>query len=133
MTENQAFEDIRIVDFDEELSYNPDPSRDLYEMYVELSDTPPAEWQRIFDAEWEHQLYSMRRRARIEGKHVVIRCVPEEVEQHHLPKLKESVKSSNVKYREYLERVAENQAREEHEKEAEAQRLRVIKDRLDFD
>ena len=67
---------------------------------------------------------SMWRHAWIEGKYVVIHCVPDEIKKYHLNDIKEDVTNSNQKYREFLRRGAVEKARE-------AQRERMAQENLD--
>ncbi|MHB8927485.1 MAG: toll/interleukin-1 receptor domain-containing protein [Bacillota bacterium] len=124
------FEDIRIVDLDEGLSYRPNPSRELYNVYLKLSATPPEEWQEIFEAERRFPRHSMWRRAWIEGPYIVVHCVPDEIEQYHLKDLHEDVQKANVEYRQYLTELSRAAAREVLKEEAMRGRLRKLKKRL---
>jgi hypothetical protein len=127
------FQDIKIVDLDTELT---EPSQSgaslLRHMHLRLSETPSREWTEIFENERQFPRSSMWRDAWINGQHIVIDCVPEEIEQYHLRYLKEDVATTNKKYREYLERVRQAQEREQNQQAHERQQLDALKGRLDF-
>ncbi len=127
------FEDLRIVGLDEERSFKPNPQKALYHMYLQLSGQPASEWQQIFDAERRFPRHSMWRRAWIEGAFVIVHCVPDELERHHLEDLKEDVRNANVKFREYLTEQARRQAIEREKGQREQNSIRDLKGRLDFD
>ena len=133
MTSMRPFEDIRIAGFDDKLSSKPDPDKDLYDMRLELSAAPPVEWEQIFLEERRFPRHTMWRRAWVEGRHIVIRCAPEELEQYHLRDLQEDVRNTNAKYREYLEKAAAAEQEEAQRQQEERERLADIKRRLGFD
>lgn len=127
------FEDIRIVGLDDRRSHKPDPSKLLFNMYLTLSAVPPEEWQRIFEAERRFPRHTMWRGAWIEGQSIVIHCVPEEIDKYHLQDLKEDVRNSNSKYRQYLMEEAQAEARKTQKEQAERDQLAALKRRLRFD
>jgi hypothetical protein len=128
-----SFEDLRIVDLDTGKTHNPDKQKLLFNMYLRLSERPPAEWQEIFAAERRFPRHNMWRRAWIEGGYIVVHCVPDELEQYHLEDLKQDVLNANQKYREYLTRLAREEAREAMRFREQRGEIDRIKDRLSFD
>lgn len=128
----EIFEDINIIDLDEQHSYKPDEDKKLYNMYLKLSRTPPSEWEQIFDAERRFPRHTMWRRAWLEGQFIVIHCVPEELEKYHLSDLNEDVKNSNKKYREYLTELAQQEIREMDVEKTERENMKSLKKRLGF-
>lgn len=128
-----GFDDIRIIGIDAERTYRPDPSKELFNIYLNLSSSPPREWQDIFNAERKFPRHTMWRRAWIEDRNIVIHCVPEEVEKYHLQDLKEDVKTSNEKYRQYLGEITEQKARQERKEKQEKERITYLKRKLKFE
>lgn len=128
-----GFDDIRIIGVDNDKLYKPDPQKLLYHVYFELSASPPAEWAQIFEAERRFPRHTMWRRAWMEGRHIVVHCVPDEVKKYHLNDIKLDVTNSNSKYREHLRRVAEAEARKALKEEKEQQDLDAALGGLDFD
>lgn len=124
----EGFDDLQIVSIDKERAYRPDPDKHLFHIYLELSAHPPQEWVQIFDAERQFPRHTMWRHAWIEGRHIIVHCVPEEIKKYHLRDLKQDVGRSNDKYREYLQRVAAARARQEAE---ERRLLEGLNDALD--
>jgi len=108
----EGFVDLKIIGIDKSRLYRPDLQNELYHIHFELSDHPPQEWVQIFEAERQFPRHTMWRHAWIDGKYVVVHCVPDEVKKYHLLDITEDVKNSNLKYRDYLHRVAEARARE---------------------
>ena len=127
-----TFEDISITDLDTQRSYKPDPNKWLYNMYLKLSRMPPAEWQQVFEAERRFPRHTMWRRAWIEGRCIVIHCVPDELEKYHLSDLTDDVKNANAKYRQYLTELAQQELKEIDKGEIERQKMQELKKRLGF-
>jgi len=126
------FEDIHIKEFDYERSYKPDPSKDLYNIYLKLSAVPPNEWVKIFDTERRFPRHPKWREAWIEEKYIIIYCLPEELEKVHDKDLREDVDNTNYKYRTLLTDRAQEEALKERKEEKELTRLKDIKDKLKF-
>jgi hypothetical protein len=127
------FTEIRIVDLEVERTEQSPTASGLRLMHLSLSANPPDEWTQIFDQERGFARHTMWREARIEGRHIVVDCLPEELEQYHLRDLKQDVATTNGKYREWLVRRDEIAAREAEQKKAELERLRSVKAGLNFD
>lgn len=128
-----TFEDIKIVGLDVDLTQPSRKAPGLRLMHLRLSESPPPEWVQLFQQERRFPRHTMWRHASVEGGHIVVDCVPEELEQHHLKDLKRDVANSNDKYRQWLERrdAADAQQRDAGQKERE--RLERLRSKLDFD
>lgn len=127
------FDDLRITGLDKTRMTRPDPTKDLYNMYLMLSDSPPQEWAKIFAAERMVPRHSMWREATLEGSSIRVYCVPEELAQYHLPDLKQDVGNSNRKYREYLADLARDEASIFIREDAQSKRLDSLERKLKFD
>jgi hypothetical protein len=75
----------------------------------------------------------MWRRAWIEGRYIIVHCVPDEVKKYHLNDIKQDVTNSNAKYREYLRRVATEETRHAHREAEEQRHINNALGGLDFD
>lgn len=128
----EEFDDVRIVGVDKDRAYRPDPEKQLYHIYLELSSHPPQEWVQIFEAERQFPRHTMWRHAWTEGNYIVVHCVPEEVKQYHLGDIKQDVATSNAKYREYLRRMAAERAREATRRKKMERNLDSALDDLDL-
>ena len=128
----QAFVDIAIRGVDKERTYNPNPSKALYRVYFELSGYPPQEWVEIFDAERQFPRHTMWREAYVDGKHIVVYCVPHEVKKYHARDIKKDVDTCNQKYRAYLHAEAIRRAKEQREEQEERHALGTALEGLDF-
>ena len=124
----QGFIDLSILGVDKGRTYNPDPQKALYNVYFELSTYPPQEWADIFEAERRFPRHTMWRKAWVDGSHIVVYCVPDEVKQYHLRDIKEDVETSNQKYRDFLHREATRNAQKIAREEKE---LNVLDNALD--
>ena len=130
--ELEGFSDIQLLNVDREKTYNPNPNKALYNVYFRLSDHPPLEWVEIFEAERQFPRHTMWRKAWVEGKHIVVYCVPDEVRQYHLRDIKQDVQTCNEKYRQYLHREAMQRARKEQQETEERKGLDSALDDLEF-
>ena len=102
-------------------------------MYLELSESPPPEWQSLFTEKRKFPRHSMWREAWIEGKYIVVHCVPEEIEQYHLKDLREDVQNVSLKYNQLLEQQRRNLKDDERRKQEEREKLESIRKKLKFD
>lgn len=127
------FEPIKIVTLDTSKTEQSKTASGLRLMYLKLSQFPSSEWGQIFDNQRQFPRHSMWRRAYVEGRYIVVDCVPEELEQYHLRDLKEDVNAVNEQYQQYLTRCAAAEKRAAEEQNAEKQRIDGIKSRLNFD
>lgn len=128
-----TFEDIKILEIDDSQSYNPDPSKLLYNIYLKLSASPPSEWQQIFEAKRRFPRHTMWRDAWIEGEYIVVHCVPDEIEKYHANDLKDDVKNSNAEYRQYLTEEAQKEAKKSERALSERNQLKELKQKIRFD
>ncbi|MQY74059.1 MAG: TIR domain-containing protein [Clostridia bacterium] len=127
-----TFEDIKILEIDDSKSYKPDPKKLLYNIYMKLSASAPLEWQQIFEAERRFPRHPMWRNAWLEGDHIVIHCVPDEIEKYHAKDLMEDVDNSNSKYRKYLMEEAQKEAKKVEQEISERDKLKELKQRIRF-
>nr|WP_090441121.1 hypothetical protein [Pseudomonas benzenivorans] len=127
------FEDIKIIELNESESYKSEPNSHMMHVVLTLSASTPYEWSQYFNDRWQQQFYMMKRRASVSGKRLEIYCVPDELQQHHVPELKKVIAETNAAYRGYLEqtqRAAVERAEAEGRDRAE---LSNIKSKLTFD
>ena len=128
-----AFEDIKILEIDDSKSYKPEPSKLLYNIYLKLSSSPPLEWQQIFEAERRFPRHTMWRDAWIEGEYIVVHCVPDEIVKYHANDLKEDVRNSNSKYRQYMMEKAQKEAEKAERALSERNQIKELKQKIQFD
>lgn len=148
-----TFEDLKIIEIDDSKSYKPDPTKsdigilgfyakqfyelyptkELYNIYLKLSASPPLEWQQIFEAERRFPRHTMWRDAWIEGEYIVIHCVPDEIGKYHANDIKEDVKNANLKYRQYLLEEAQKEAKKSEQVLSERNQLKELKQKIRFD
>ena len=126
------FEDIQMLELNDERCRRSGTAPFMYNMHLELSSNPALEWQQIFYQERKIPRHHKWRCAWIEHNCIVVDCAPEEVEEYLLNDLKEDVRRSNQKYRAYLEQREEEKNMGEEAEKRERDRLRSLKDRLDF-
>ena len=127
------FEEIRITDLDVDLTQPSQEAPGFRRLYLKLSEEPPTEWIKIFEQERRFPPHQVWRKAWVLGAHIVVECVPEELEQFQLNHLKEDVSTVNKKF---LERAAAKKAeiRQQLQEQAKARRdLENLRTRLSFD
>lgn len=88
--------DIKIVGVNEQRTKQAEGR--LFDVYLSLSSSPPSGWAEFFDSAWHSQFYNMKREAHVEGSHLVVRCVPEEVGQYHKAYLTAAVADANRQF-----------------------------------
>ncbi|HML96615.1 MAG TPA: hypothetical protein PKC29_14425 [Thermodesulfobacteriota bacterium] len=125
-----GFENIMIVGMNKEASRKSDVYPSLYDIALELSDSPPEEWEEIFIKIWERKIYSMKRNAYIEENNIIVICKTEDVKDTHLPMLEEAVAATNQSYREYLAKIIQQEKSEAAKATAEENELSTLEKRL---
>ncbi len=127
------FEDIKIVSLDDKASYKSDPSSALTHVILSLSASAPYEWSNYFNQLWRQQFYPMKRNASVSGKRLEIYCVPDDLQDNHLPELNNVITKTNQAYRQYLAHTQQKAATQEAAEDAEREKLASIKADLKFD
>lgn len=129
----QQFDDILILELDDRRSYKPDPAKTLYNLFLRLSALPSEEWRRIFEAERSFPRHSMWRKAWIDGQYIVVHCPLNELERFHARDLHDDLRSTNSKFRRYLQEQAQEELRDSHEARLEREQFAEIKKRLNLE
>jgi hypothetical protein len=127
------FVDIKIVGLEDDLTVESPNNPALRYIYLRLSQTPPPLWQKHFAESRKIARHTKWRNIWIDRKYLVVECVPEEIETHHLNDLKKDVYFANSKYREYLQHQVKTEHRSAQTQLIERERLREMKGRLNFD
>lgn len=105
----------------------------LYEIVIELSARAPQSWQDIFNHLWQQNFYMMKRTAVAYSYNITITCVPDELQQNHVPELKRVVEQTNNEYKGYLLQKAEHEAAMEAQAAAEKEKLKKLSDNISFE
>ena len=129
----ELFEQVRITDLDIDLTQTSQEASGLWRLYLKLSGEPPPEWVKIFEQQRRFPRHPIWRNAWIVGAHIVIDCVPEELEQFGLNHLKEDVANANNKFLELSARNDADNLRRFQEKATTRKRLEELRLRLKFD
>jgi hypothetical protein len=115
--------EIRIVGLNADKTRRTLGSYTVYQVYFELSGTPPLAWRDIFGREWKD--LDPKQEAGIDGRFLVMHCPLQEIATVHLPALKKAVQATNVAYKQYArEQVTE----EEHKADVWKQERRTVED-----
>jgi len=126
------FADVTIVDLDVDRTEPSGKAAGLRHMHLRLSGEPPEEWVESFNNSRRFPRHGMWRHAWIEGAHIVVDCVPDEIEQYHLADLKQDVAVANKEYREHLQKAARAEEHDQREAANERKRLEELRKRLSF-
>lgn len=129
----EPFSDIRITGLDVNSTQPSQQDAAMRLLHLYLSALPPPNWVRLFAQRRQQARHSMWRRAWIEGSHIVLDCVPEELEQFHLTDLKDDVRNCNAKYRQWDKEMALAAAAKHRADLQDKLRLQIIAARLNFD
>lgn len=129
--------DIRIVGVNTDKTRKTEGSDTIYQVYFELSGTPPQTWRNIFEREWKAlDATSLQQagwpEASIYGGFLVIHCTLQEVAAH-LPVLKRAVAASNKTYGQYVQVQAREQEHREDVWKQERQAVDDMAKSLRFD
>jgi hypothetical protein len=127
------FIDIKIAGLEDDLTVESPNNPALRYIYLRLSQTPPPLWQKYFAESRKIARHTKWRQIWIDRKYLVVECVPEEIETHHLNDLKQDVAYANTNYRQYLHHQARADFQKEKTQSIERDRLREMKSRLNFD
>jgi hypothetical protein len=101
------FEDIRIIDFDLEMTKLSTTSPSLHHIYLCLSHSPPSEWIKLFEIQKFYSKYKIKHPAWVEGNYIGVECIPEKLETSHLSELRQAVANTNQVYREHQTKIQE--------------------------
>ncbi|MBN5402794.1 hypothetical protein JY555_14455 [Serratia marcescens] len=119
---------MKIIGIDQERS---SPADGMGERYLELDGYPPGEWPQFFDEVHANFFSTSKRRARVDGKYLVVNCPLDEI-QHQINELKTQVIKANKQHEEYLiQRQRDQDAYEAALKEQKNKAQDVFK-KLDF-
>jgi len=127
------FVDIKIVSMEDEMTVESPSNPSLRYIFLKLSQTPPPLWQKHFAESRKIPRHTKWRRIWIDRKFFVVECVPTEIETHHLNDLKKDVAYANLHYRDYLMQQVRVETRRSETQQIELDRLRDMKNRLNFD
>ena len=127
------FIDIKIVSLEDDMTVESPNNPALRYIYLKLSQTPPPLWQEHFAESRKVARHTKWRHIWIDRKFLVVECVPEEIETHHLSDLKKDVYYANSKYSEYLKHQYRSENQKVQTQSIERDRLRDMKVRLNFD
>ena len=127
------FEEIRITDLDVDLAQPSQEAPGFRRLCLKLSEEQSPEWVRIFERERRFPSHRIWRNAWVVGAHIVVECVPEELEQFQLNHLKQDVATVNKRVSEAAAaKMAE--IRQQLQEQAKARRdLENLRTRLSFD
>lgn len=129
---SKPFKEIRITSLADHKTQRSQKASGLRLVHLTRSGEPPGEWVQLFEEARRFPRHSMWRGAWIEGSDIVIECVPEEIEQHHLKDLKEDVATANQQFVQRAARVDAQNAKRQEEERKERERLAGLKSKLKF-
>ena len=129
----ESLEQIRITDLDIDLTETSQEGPGFRRLYLKLSWKPPPEWVKIFEKKRRFPRDPIWRNAWVVGAHIVIDCVPEELEQSGLNHLKEDVTNANNEFLESSARHDAENLRQFEKREATRKQLEELRAKLKFD
>ena len=128
----KEFEDIKIVSMDDASSHRPDPNMAMFNIVLGLSSSAPHEWASYFNQSWKQHIYMTKRRASVSGRKLEIYCVPDELENDHIPELNKVIVETNNAYKAFLTKQTQQEAARQEQEVAEKEHLKSIKNNLKF-
>ena len=126
------FDEIRITDLDVDLTQPSDEAPGLWRLYLKLSEEPSPEWIEIFEQERRFPAHQVWRKAWVLGPHIVVECIPQELEQFQLNHLKEDVATVNRKFAEWTASNDADTMRHLRERAEVRKQLEELRAKLEF-
>jgi hypothetical protein len=127
------FTDIKIVSLEDELTAPSPNNPALRYIYLKLSATPPPGWAKYFAQSRKIARHTKWRNIIVDRKFLVVECIPEEIETHHLKDLKQDIAYANAEFHKYLRHQYHTENRSSQTQSLERDRIREMKSRLNFD
>lgn len=127
------FQAIKIIAFDDKATHQSDPNSALRNVVLILSAFAPADWSKHFNACWTSHLYMKKRKASASGNRLMICCVPDELQNDHIPELNKVIAETNLAYQKYLIDAKCAAAARAERDAAEKANLAALKSSLKFD
>ena len=129
----EPFEEIRITDLDVDLTEPSQEGPGFQRLFLKLSQRPPPEWIKIFEEVRRFPSHRIWRNAWVVDAHIVVECIPQELEQFQLNHLKKDVANTNKKFS-GCACTQKAEMRQQQQERAEARReLEHLRTRLRFD
>jgi hypothetical protein len=129
----EDFAEIKIIGLEDEMTVESPVNPPLRYVFLRLSKTPPPIWQSYFKESRRISRHPRWRTAWIDRKYIVVECVPAEIETHHLNDLKHDVAVANQRTRDYFRHQSHADRQKQSAETRERERLREMKDRLNFE
>ena len=85
---------ILIVGMDEEASGHSRKGA-LVDIHLKIAPSASVDWCQAFDVAWRNHFYMIKREAHATSDHIIILCVPSELQDKHIPELKKVVATTN--------------------------------------
>jgi hypothetical protein len=127
--------DIRITGINRDKTRKTNGSDTVYQVYLELSESPPQAWRSIFDGEWKilnPDQPHLWQAASVDRAFLLMHCPLKEITLQ-LPALKKAVSLTNTSYKQYLQEQEREQERREDVWQQERDAVDDIADSLHFD
>ncbi len=134
-TSVESIADIRIVSLNRDKTRKTSGSGTVYQVYFELSGTPPQAWRNIFEGEWKvlnPALPHLWQAASVDGRFLLIHCPLQEIAAH-LPVLKKAVALTNKTHEQYVHEQAKEQERRDDVWKLERKAVDDMAESLRFD
>ena len=91
------FTELRISDFNHRKSKRIDPDEPMFRIYFWLSAEPNTSWRKLFELVRRESSHSLRAKARVDGRNIVIECPLSEIEAQKA-ELDADVANANYEY-----------------------------------
>jgi hypothetical protein len=127
--------DIRIRGINTDKTRKMIGSDTIYQIYFELSGTPPQGWNALFEQEWKtlnvDQPLALQEAA-VDRAFLMMQCPLSEIGSH-LPVLKQAVAATNIAYKNYERKQASEQKEREDIWKDERKSVEEVAKSLHFD
>ena len=125
-----GFQDITIVDLDVHKTTWSRVHSSMRTLYLKLSREPDQAWSRFFFEERASRVELKRHGLWIEEGYIVFDCLLDDVDNYHLPDIRQSVTYANNKSRELAEARRAESERAREDTQIEQQELAALRARI---
>jgi hypothetical protein len=122
-----AFEDIVIVDLDVQKTTWSRVHSAMRTLYLKLNRDPDIAWSKFFFEERNSRVELKRHGLWIEDGYIVFDCLLIDVDNHHLPDIRQSITYANDRSRELVETQREERERNKAKARDEAEMLKSLR------
>jgi len=122
---------VELIGIDKEAMKKDDSFPSAYKLPFKLSEVPTNEWTRIFEHVYMGELYSMKRRAYIEGANIILIVADSDDFLTHADFIKRVVEQTNKEADRINDSIRAQMEREKEQRQEEQETITKLKKEVD--